>query len=759
MLPAGMLAGMNLVNTGGTALRHGIPSFAHSVETSLTLLRDWAVFAEADWSDVVGHPDFGVYGTGYNHWGVQTQQKYMAAMATLATKGNGIDKVDTQWALDRALAALRFSLASHQSGSGFCTDGTRWGHTWISALGIERMMFGVELLRPHFKDADLEMLERVMTSEAEWLLSSYQRGSHRGITGTRWAAEGGNDPESNIWNGALLWRAASWLPDHAHAEAWRERAHAFLINGVSISSDATDSRSVAGRPILERHIGPNFFDHYALDHHGYLNVGYMVICVSNAALLHFDLKSAGRPRPESLDHHQDELWKVLRRMIFSDGRLARIGGDTRVRYAYCQEYLLPSLLYAADCLGENYAPELIEAQLRWVQREADYSGDGSFYSRRLASIRKDSPQYYTRLESDRACALAMLAAYAPLVEVPTEETSEVQRFEQSVAGAWIEEDHGAALHRSDKRFASFSWRSKGLAQGLCLPPDDGHLAEWEFNLGGRVEFCHHAHSNAKVPNPHRRLVQSHVENFPGGFVSSGALFEGVEIVLSEGWSGTDSALHQIAFAALPDGRTVVGLNYCRMGPRRGYVASIKGLHYNLPNDLFNGFERTLYTANGCVKLVSPAEKEGAIPLQSPWANVENRLGLVGLYGAETLSLHRSRERRGGPLESLFVEEICHPLHIGPMRFEAGEIILDTGWAVLSGVDAESTRSFSDQHRSCLLETGLPEVRVLRVLGAEGRPCVLAANFGDVDVELSAGWCGDFPQPQTMLAGRALLLHS
>ncbi|MCJ7548753.1 MAG: hypothetical protein MUQ30_03625, partial [Anaerolineae bacterium] len=48
-----------------------------------------------------------------------------------------------------------------------------------------------------------------------------------------------------------------------------------------------------------------------------------------------------------------DLWDVLRRFIFGNGRLARIGGDSRVRYACCQEYLLPSLLYAADVLGDE----------------------------------------------------------------------------------------------------------------------------------------------------------------------------------------------------------------------------------------------------------------------------------------------------------------------------------------------------------------------------------------------------------------------
>lgn len=703
----------------------------------LLLLRAWAAASEPYWSPIPGRPDYGVYGTGYDGWGVQTQQKYLSALAALATLGKDVEGVDTAWALDRALAALRFNLDSHKSGPWHCTDNAKWGHTWISPLGIERMMFGVHLLRPHFAERDHAALRTMLTSEADWLLTSYQRGPHKGITGTRWNHEGGNDPESNIWNGALLWRTAALYPDHPHAADWEERAHRFLINGVSIETDATDDRIVAGKPVRERHIGPNFFPHYALDHHAYLNVGYMVICASNAAMLHFDLKAASLPRPESLDHHQADLWAVLRRLIFSDGRLARIGGDTRVRYAYCQEYLLPALLYAADQLGDASALDLVPRQLALIRKEADYSGDGTFYSRRLAHLARQSPLYYTRLESDRAAALGMLAAWQPLVERnrPPGPGAPEPRPPCQLNGGWTEPEHGAAVHRSPTRFASFAWRAFDLAQGLCLPPDDGHLAEWEHHLGGLVEFTHHPHPLHHEVQRHRRLDRHRVAGFEGGFVTSGAIVEGTELKLAESWSGTDSALHQIAFAALPDDHTVLGLHHCRMGGRRGYISAIKGLNFVLPNDLYNDHRRRLVTAAGELVLTSPAAGETLLALDSRWAAIENRIGLAGIYGSDTLSVHRHPARRAGVMQSLHTEEIGFPVVLGPKKFEAGELILDAGWAVLSSVDADRTRGFAEAHRQAALDTGLADVRAVRVTALDGQTYVLAANFGENPVEL------------------------
>lgn len=261
-------------------------------EKTLRLLHRWAEFSEGYWNE-----DIGFYGSGFNWWGVQTNQKYIGALAVLAAHSES--SVHREWARERALAALRFSLGSHVTGDGRCTDGTSWGHTWICALGIERMMFGVHRLSEFLTAEDNAALRRVVTNEADYLLREYSRHGIEDITGGQWNESGRNVPESNIWNGALLWRAAVLYPDHPHAEGWTERAHQFLMNGVSVPADADDESMVAGRPVREWFAGANFFPHYALDHHGYLNVGYMVICVSNAAILHFDLKKQNLSRPES----------------------------------------------------------------------------------------------------------------------------------------------------------------------------------------------------------------------------------------------------------------------------------------------------------------------------------------------------------------------------------------------------------------------------------------------------------------------------
>jgi len=702
------------------------------------MLSRWAKAVEPYWTELDPASGLGCYGPGYIHWGIQSNWNYSATMAALATQP-GVERAD-HWR-ERALNSLRFALVTHLSGERTGLNGEQWGHSWISMLGIERGMHGVAQLDPYLTDNDRCALRRVLTSEADWLLHHGHRGGERDVIAGLWNSSRHNAPESNIWAGALLWRTAQMYPDHPAAQAWSERAHDYLINGISVHADSQEGQIVAGRPVHERHVGANFFPNYALDHHGYLNVGYMVICVSNAAMLHFDMKRAGLARPESLDWHQGDLWRKLRRFIYDDGRLARFGGDSRVRYAYCQEYLLPSLLYLADRWRDPYALELAARQVAWIEREHAASDDGTFYAARMGHMRDANPHYYTRLESDRACVLAMLLSYAPLVEAPEPQSAPL---EPTLEGAWIEPEHGAVLHRSPTRLASFSWRAYGLTQAMCQPPDASDLGEWSLNLCPVVRFLG---DDGSRPGAHRRLEQAHVESFDGGFVAWGSVTEGVEVRIDEGARCTDQARTCLAFAALPDGRTCLGLQYVVAAPDRvGYTAMLKSIHLNVPNDLFNSHRRQLYTAQGEQILASPPKQAEVLDLGTPWVNVDGRLGLIALYGGDSLCVDRAAQRRGGRYHSLFVDEICIQAEIGTRRRAPGETLIDAGFAVLSGADAAQTAAFEGGP----LNLGWPLVRGVWAIGADGQRYVLLVNWGDVPVKVNV-WGHSIP----MLPDQAL----
>ncbi len=719
--------------TAGLPYNRGVTVDQTQTDLDLALyadrLRDWVAAMEPWWVDEGG--GLGCFGTGYSHWGVQTNLKYAAAVAVLST----CEGVDRSWCVERALSAFRFAWATHRSGDRPGPDGRPWGCSWISPLGFERALHGWEALGEARTDTDRAAVRRVMAAEANWMCDDYEKNGHRGVIAGRWNDSGRNTPESNLWTGALLWRASRLMPGHERAADWAERAHDFLINAVSVAADADDPTPVAGRPVRDRHVDSQFFDHYALDHHGYFNVGYMVICASQAAIFHFDLKAAGWERPESLDHHQSDLWGVLRRMVFADGRLARLGGDTRVRYAYCQPYLVPALLYAADRLGDAHAVPLVARCLDLHFREAAHNADGSFYSRRLAPMRAADPYYYLRLESDVASTLGMALAYAPLTDgAASPDASDPTAFEASVQGGWHEPEYGAVLHRCPTRLASFAWRAQGLAQAVCQPPDDGDLCEWRLNLCPVVRYLgdHGVFPGGKAP--HRRLLGFTSETFDGGFVTAGSVMEGVDLVVREGGACTDMARTWIAFAALPDGRTCVGLQRVVAEPdRRGYTLEVKGLHLNVPNDLFNADVRIYHTSAGVRQAVVPTDD--IEPLNSRWLNIDGRVGVVGVYGDQTLRLDRSATRRGGKLASLFVDEINFGGRDALTLHRAGDVLLDIGFVVLSDADAQATARVEAEP---IVLDAAPEARGLRVVGQDGVTYEVLANFGEAGLQ----WNGD-----------------
>lgn len=700
---------------------------AASRSRHLELLQRWPAYAERFWYTLPGRPDLGCFGTGFNSWGVQTNQKYLGAVAALALDPASDERamgLSRDHLMARALAALRYDLATHVSGALRRTDDTQWGHTWISGLGIERMMHAVDQMGDALTEADQADLRRVLTSEAAWLHESHP------VQGNPWNESKANVPESNYWNGAILLRAAMMYPDAPQRDAWTERGIDFLASAISVPADAADESPLDGRPVRARHRGANFFPHYALDHHGYLNVGYMVICLSNMAMLHYAYILRGLEPPAAVYHHGRDLWNVVRRMTFADGRLARIGGDSRQRYCYCQDYLLPVLVMAADLWGDPLAPHLEAGQLELMAAEQDHNGDGSFLSKRLGHIGAMSPYYYTRLEADKAACLSMAALWRRLrPEIPAAKRSRsAARLERELAGSWEESEHGAMMHRSPTRLVSWSWRACERPQGLCLPPDDGSIAEWSECLAGRVtplgELRHggdgHCWHNL------RRYTQS---SFDGGFVTCGTTTDGAEIVLPEGYRATDLVDHHLAFAALPDGHTAMRVELARNGPRRTYFRDVRGLKLNVANDLWNDSARTWHDARGSRRVAAEIEGvEQAEPLLSSWVNVDDRLAVVAVYGCDTLHLYRTGTRRGGYAGSIHYEEICTSVRLGPFDLSAGETILDNGAVILASVDHRATAAYAGGGQASRAPTNHGWARAMVAAGMDKQRYLLVANF-------------------------------
>jgi len=681
------------------------------------LLEPWIKSALADVFSPVDRKDLKYYGTGTNNWGAQTHQKGFSAFAVAASDPDtdfSIIGLSRDEMINIAVSMLRFTLESHKVGNYHCMDGdtVKWGHHWLSSLGVERMMHGVEAILDYLSNEDKILLNKLLVSESDWILEN--REIKAGLISP-------NVPESNLWSGALLHRTAMMVPDAPNVHHYRDKGTKFLLNSISIPSDAESGIIFEGRALKDWFCGANFFEDYALNHHHYLNIGYMIICLSNIAMLHFSYRNEGKRSPAALYNHMEHLWRLVRACLFDDGRLFRIGGDTRVRYCYCQDYIIPSLLMIRDCLGENSVERMEIGWINQVLKEIKYNSDGSFLSKRCELLVERSPLYYTRLESDRACTVSMGAYWHRKYGFTTcTGTGDyiVDPLHSKPIELWSNEYHGACFSRSEKRMTSFVWLAAEQPTALCVSPLDSSMAEWRNNMTSYTEgngFSNHCNN-----------IEHNVKIFQGGFITTGRYETVTSGFLEEQDNTNTNTINNIAFAALPDGRTIVNIQLSK-AIRRCHLVKVTPLNLNIPNDVFNDFTRSYIN-------------------EKNWLNIDNLLSVIVPYGGN-LSLQQPGLRQigmktiGFPRFNLINSQAyqnrgflcCDVVCIDPVEkprwFEKDETIFDFGSVVVTHLSENETLEMTKYIRIPSVDNA-ENIRSIIVKGLDEIEYLIIANFSD-----------------------------
>lgn len=672
------------------------------------LLKDWVAFSQKHLYYCPEKNGLICYGVGeHGTWAVQTQQKAFSAFAILAALKE-IDLSDfvltREQLLEQALGMLRYSLHTHLEGDFTCSNGEKWGHSWIYALGIERMFHAIDAIEEYLTDEDRELLKKVMISESDFILNHYP--IEAGLVEH-------NKPESNIWNGSILYRTAFLYPDSPNRDRYIEKARRFFANGLSVESDENSDEIVDGIRIGDVFVGANMFDSYACNHHGYLNIGYMNICLSNIAMLHFFFKSRNIKGDDMIYHHLYKQWQLIRETTFDDGRLLRIGGDSRARYCYCQDYALPAWALIEDVYHEDCSM-LEDGWLKILQTETSANGDGSFLSNRFGHFENLSPLYYTRLESDRANAISMAVYWH-------------NKYDLSCCGKrkhipqWKDEYHGSALISTGNRYASFTWEASEKPQGLILPKNDSSFAEWRYNLAARI--CGVGREN------YDEVESKKVIEFNGGFLTFGTTISYSDNFMAEGQSKEKMARKNIVFAALPDENTVLCLQYAKT-LNRVYCSEISGTFWNIPNDVFNNSQRKLKYENGeiCLEGGDYTKEYETISL-GRYANVDDKIGIASKLPL-TLVRRGNRQveiKRVENSGTLYCEEICAPYNKEYKWIDKNTEIINTGFAICLG-DYNDTKKL---YNSLVLRE-IENFCTICVLAKDNKFYTLVANFTETE---------------------------
>lgn len=724
------------------------------ISKSYEMLNSWINYSQKDLYIPPERPDLMCYGAGYNGWGMQTHQKGFAAFATAATSDMCTD-ISKSTLLAYSRKMLRYMLESHIEGSYYCVEGDKWGHTWISILGIERAMHAVDRMLPYLDEEDLALLKKVLISEADWVLEDYD------VKAGKQNASGKNKPESNMWNGVFLHRVSCMYPDCPNAARYKHKGNTFLVNGISIDADAVSDAVYDGDAVKDLYVGSNFFDSYSLDHHGYLNVGYMAITLSNLAMYHFACKINRFPVPEALYHHAQELWKTLKTFMFRDGRLIRIGGDTRIRYCYCQDYAIPMLLFIRDYYGDKDAEEMLAGIVDMYEKEMKNNGDGSFLSDRCSGFKRISPIYYTRLESDRAAVLSMILCWEKYINKADKKIP--------VHESWSEDYHGAYMVRGKNRFASWVMRGATGPVALCLPIDHSNLAEWDHNLTGMVKGA------SAVTDT--ELLNQKLYGFAGGFAAIGSVAFRSDYFMAEQQKAEITANLTTVAVALPDDATVVVMQYA-VSPQRIYAFESMGITLNVPNDIFNDKVRCYYYDGEYHSMQGMPGMDEYHTITDNYINIDDILSIYGGYG-EPYTIYRPGKRSVG-IKVHHNQDKLHERYTNsfncdciirngkkePQWYDKGNIIFDEGAVVRAGIDAAATRQAAKRQKETEARVkvhGSKMIRSIAATGADGEVYVVIANLGTEESEISVSG-GNFVNvtdgsmcPEILGAGSVLVL--
>ena len=632
------------------------------------------------------------YGTGESgHWAVQSSQQVAAGLAILSTLPDAdLAAAGSPWKAaelrDLSLALFRYSFRTHVTGDLTCTDGQRWGRTWISVLGLERSCEALDALEPVLTADDRRRIRKILTFESDYRLKEYPiRAAIRGE---------GNVPESNIWNAGTLFRTAFNYPDLPQRDAYIAKARKMMLNGLTHPGDS-------GEPWF---VGPNFTENWSLDHHGYMNVGYSYESFSNLAFLYFNFLNRRQEVPPELFSHARDLWAVCKGFTFPDGRLNRIGGDSRVRYAYCQLFAFQSWAFCAHALGDADAERFSREYLKTVVREQALNSDGSFFGRRFKAIRDASWYYYCRLEADAFLAMSYQLKWHRDHTFPAADGP----VTMPETYTWKDGLHGAAYIKTPRSVRSvvtraksgLNWRSHKPTI-VVAPTDASDLAEWQSNLVGWIGCQEEA--NELLVNTPKRAVKSLQTRF--GKDAGGDTFERTMLLAisesrpwGEGQKVRGFGRRALKVVAIGDGATLVVRDRVRADRSESLEFGFRSLHWLVPNDFANGFRRTF--AGRSFRRVfgdAPAHDE-YIATGERRLTVDGKMSVLAVRGAD-LTIRRTaapevvfRPFGNGShfLPMLRAEEVVMDYRTESMRPKPGETLYDVIYIVSAAGEKEAS---------------------------------------------------------------------
>lgn len=715
----------------------------------LRVLSKWVGFAERDWHQHPQDASVGFYGTGLPHGGIDSAANAMLVYSLLAGESAYDSKIcglSQNVLLERALGCLRFLTRAHLTGDLDCMGSTKvkWGHDGETSQYLLVMICAAELIWDKIPGEDKKAVKRVVLDEVKAHIFPdvyYKETDHgffqkqRGpmIATSRFGPHR-TYPESNAWRGAMFARALLLYPDHPDADIWKEKMNLFVVNSLSVPQDCQDNTLVGNKTIKEWYVGANLHPHFALEHHGFFQPDYYGQTFGSLAMACLGFRMHNQPIPLVFLHHARDAWNVMKKLYLWNGRFAYPSGQDWWRYdAWASTETIPFLVMLQNEYDDSLARSVERGLFYNFDWEQEYNANGSFHSKRLMALYRTekqhafwTPDYNVNVASEayflpETYAASRLAlAYLFHKEYPIIETASKEKIENEIKGVFYEKDAKLVFYRGKEQFTSWSWRAfSETVNGLIIPKDGDSMGEWVGNMTGlfHVRDC----------GIKRAVAQNKEIIFDNGFATIGEVQE-CEPIGGYDYPEKDlyAITHNITFVTLPDGHTNLIINYA-MANRNIVVIEEEGLKFSIANDIFNNNFRTIYHEYGSLIVKGVGETTKRIDLASRWLNVDNKLGILRVYGPSVFTL-RTFTERNAPFHSMLYDLIDCPFIQADRMFRKEEVIQDTCFLFLASIDCKKFQSISTKNFFSYSQNLTSPIRIIVVRGQDNHWYAVASNY-------------------------------
>lgn len=605
------------------------------------MLEDASHYADRDWKTASFDSSAGYWGDGVSagNEGIRTVADMLVADATVLRYDRNLSAENKRDLLTKSLAALRYAILTHRTGTQKCTDGKPWGATpqfggesWQSGMWTGNLAWAAYLLWDQLDPKTQQGIHRVIAWEDDIL-------AHRPPpNGLRLDTKA----EENAWETPPLVLGPLMFPTDSHAGAWHEASIKYILNTLCTAADQHDQSVIDGKPLTQWVTGANLQPDFTLENHNIFHPAYVgcscYMIAQNALYYTFAHKHV----PPEVNHHLDDMWRTFKTFLLPWGESA---------YPQSMDWELHNLpyinLFASMATRglDPFAARLEQSSLQY-QRQWQIMCDGSLT---LPGSKFGIARHAINAEQN-AYALLAHELFGSAVKPLSAEAAN-----QSEAGVHDYRYEEIIAQRTLNKFASFSWRNHVM--GLVMPIEAWHEGNPDFivpianGLIGTLDLA-----------PRRKVlteIGAHSwKKSADGFDTSGTY------LIDSGKIKQSLRMMSLGSRTVVYEDRVVAQGDVTMRLERGVPIGIE-------NDEITGGERTLTDAGG--QSVFDWKKPQAIKkIAGNWGNVDGRLGMVSLAGSGMAYVQANRYSGG---MSVYTDVLYGSYGARRKHYKAGEQIV------------------------------------------------------------------------------------